>query len=56
MGTKDSEGYHNSPKVMYVAPTKRSFRENVFWAHIQIAHWYAALEEDPPPLNPEDVV
>ena len=44
----------SAPKLCTLPPTTEAFHQHTLRAHIQVAHWYASLEEDPPPLNPEE--
>ena len=43
-----------APKLCSLPPTTEAFVENIKRAHFQAAHWYAALESNPPSLNPCD--
>lgn len=41
-----------APKLASLSPTTEAFVENMKRAHFHVAQWYAALESDPPPLDP----
>ena len=43
-----------APKLCSLAPTTEAFMQNTKRAHFQVAQWYAALDSDPPPLDPRD--
>ena len=43
-----------APKLCSLAPTTDAFKQNVKRAHFQVAQWYAAMESEPPPLDPRD--
>ena len=43
-----------APKLCSLPPTTEAFVENMKQAHFQVAQWYAALDSDPPPLDPRD--
>ena len=43
-----------APKLCSLAPTTEAFTQNTKRAHFQVAQWYAALDSDPPPLDPRD--
>ena len=44
----------SAPLLKTLPPTTESFEEHVYRAHLQTALWRAALEPDPPALNPVD--
>ena len=41
-----------TPKLKALPPTTEAFEENVKRAHLQTCIWKAALDEDPPDLDP----
>ena len=43
-----------APKLCGLPPTTEAFEQNVYRAHFQVAQWYSALNQDPPPLNAVD--
>jgi len=43
-----------APKLCSLPPTTKAFVENMKRAHFQVTQWYAALDSDPPPLDPRD--
>jgi hypothetical protein len=43
-----------APKLCDLPPTAEAFEQNVYRAHFQIAQWYSALNQDPPPINTVD--
>ena len=42
----------STPELQALPPTKEAFKEHVYRAHLQVAIWRAALDSDPPNLNP----
>ena len=42
------------PKLCSLPPTTESFQENVKRAHLQTAKWKAALDPDPPVMDPTE--
>jgi hypothetical protein len=42
VGTENCVVYHT---------TAEAFEQNVYRAHFQVAQWYSALNQDPPPIN-----
>ena len=44
----------DAPKLCSLPPTAEAFMQNVKRAHFQVTYWYAAMEPEPPPLNPQD--
>ena len=49
---KMSRGVLDAPKLCSLPPTRTAFVQNSLRAHYQLAVWKAALEENPPSLNP----
>ena len=43
----------SAPKLQTLPPTTEAFHQNVLRAHIQTAHLFAALDIDPPDLDPK---
>ena len=41
-------------KLFSLPPTTEAFLMNVLRAHLQLSHWYAALDINPPDLDPLD--
>lgn len=41
-----------APELKSLPPTSEAFKENVLRAHIQVAVWKSAREQDPPSLDP----
>ena len=44
----------HTPQLCSLPPTTEKFGQIVLWAHLQLAQWYAALEKNPFPPNPEE--
>jgi len=53
VGIKVARSYA-APKLASLPPTTEGFLQNAKRAHFQVVQWYAALESDPPSLNPLD--
>lgn len=51
---KTGKSTNAAPKLCSLPPTTPAFVQNVLRCHYQVAQWYAALEVDPPTLNPVD--
>ena len=51
-GIKTGKTASSAPKLCSLPPTTEAFRLNVLRAHLQLSHWYAALETNPPDLDP----
>ena len=49
---KTGKGSTSIPKLCRLPPTTEAFMENVKRAHLQVCIWKAALDSDPPPLDP----
>ena len=45
----------SAPELCSLAPTTGTFRQNAKRAHLQCGHWYAALDSDPPTLDPKSM-
>ena len=51
-GIKTGKTASSAPKLCSLPPTTEAFHLNVLRAHLQLSHWYAALETNPPDLDP----
>ena len=51
-GIKTGKATSCAPKLCTLPPTTEAFHINVLRAHLQLAHWYAALDIDPPDMDP----
>ena len=49
---KVSRSIGAAPTLQNLQPTNEAFRENVAWAHLQVAIWKQALELNPPNVDP----
>ena len=45
----------SAPELCSLAPTTEAFRQNAKRAHFQCGHCYAALDSDPPTLDPKSM-
>ena len=45
----------SAPELCSLAPTTEAFRQNAKQVHFQCGHWYAALDSDPPTLDPKSM-
>ena len=46
-----SSGAH---KLCFLSPKSEAYTENIKRAHFKVGQWYAALDSDPPTLDPRD--
>ena len=50
--TKTGNAKTAAPKLCSLPPTTEAFHQNALRAHFQVSHWLAALDIDPPELDP----